>query len=76
MIKNKAAFVGAFIIFAMCMYLFFPFPNTAIKEVQFVFMSFPIQDQKDITCWESLGLSCLLVLSFCCSIAWKNIDFG
>lgn len=46
MIKNKAAFVGSFIIFAICMYLFFPFSNTAIKEAQFVFMSFPIQDQE------------------------------
>ncbi|MDE4083617.1 hypothetical protein PO902_00810 [Planococcus maritimus] len=46
MIKNKTAFVGSFIIFVICMYLFFPFPNTAMKEAQFVFMSFPIQDQE------------------------------
>ncbi|ALS74112.1 hypothetical protein AUC31_02060 [Planococcus rifietoensis] len=46
MIKNKTAFVGSFIVFAICMYLFFPFPNTAMKEAQFVFMSFPIQDQE------------------------------
>lgn len=45
MIKNKAAFVGSFIVFAICMFLFFPLPNNTMKEAKLIFMSFPIQDR-------------------------------
>ncbi len=45
MIKNKAGFIVSFIVFAICMTLFFPFPNDVLNNANFTFMSFPIQDQ-------------------------------
>ncbi|KYG70955.1 hypothetical protein [Planococcus maritimus] len=44
MIKNKAGFIVSFIVFAICMTLFFPFPNGVLNNANFIFMSFPIQD--------------------------------
>ena len=45
MIKNKAGFIVSFIVFAICMTLFFPFPNDVLNNANFTFMSFPIQNQ-------------------------------
>lgn len=45
MIKSKLALIGSFIILAICMYLFFPFPNNVMMDSQAAFMSFPIRNQ-------------------------------
>ncbi|MGE6415903.1 hypothetical protein ACQKDD_17200 [Planococcus kocurii] len=45
MIKNKLALFSSFIILAICMYLFFPFPNNVMIDARITFMSFPILNQ-------------------------------
>lgn len=44
MIRSKIAILGSVIIFGICMYLFFPFPNNVMIEARSTFMSFPIRN--------------------------------
>ncbi|MFD1848527.1 hypothetical protein [Oceanobacillus bengalensis] len=45
MVRSKLALFSSFIILAICMYLFFPFPNNVTLEARSQFMSFPISNQ-------------------------------
>lgn len=45
MIKSKSRFFGSLIIFAICISLFFPFPNDVMTGAQITFMSFVIEDK-------------------------------
>ncbi len=45
MIRSKAALISSIIILAICMYLYFPFPNNEMLEARSTFMSFPISNQ-------------------------------
>ncbi|MBE4909166.1 hypothetical protein IMZ08_13955 [Bacillus luteolus] len=44
MIRSKVAIIGSVIIFGICMYLYFPFPNNVMIEARSTFMSFPIRN--------------------------------
>ncbi|PIC82887.1 hypothetical protein [Sporosarcina sp. P1] len=43
MIKNRTALICAMVLFAICMFLFFPYPNNPLLGTTVTFMSFPIQ---------------------------------
>lgn len=45
MIRSKVALISSFILFSICLYLFFPFPNNEMLDVRVTVMSFPISDQ-------------------------------
>jgi hypothetical protein len=45
MIRNKVALISSIVILGLCMYLYFPFPNSVLLEARSTFMSFPISDQ-------------------------------
>ncbi len=45
MIRSKIALISSAILFCICMYLYFPFPNNELKDARTTFMSFPIRDQ-------------------------------
>jgi len=61
-IKSKPALIGSFIILAICMYLFFPFPNNVMIDSQAAFMSFPIRDQDGYVLLGIIG-SILFILA-------------
>lgn len=62
MIKSKSGFFGSLIIFAICMSLFFPFPNDVMAGAQITFMSFVIEDENGYKLLGIIG-SVLFVLA-------------
>lgn len=44
MIRSKLALIISFVILAICMSLYFPFPNNAMLGAHFTFMSFPLSN--------------------------------
>lgn len=44
MIRSKFAVIGAIILFIICMWLFFPFPDDPLLHATTIFMSIPIMD--------------------------------
>lgn len=55
MIKSKSEFFGSLIVFAICMSLFFPFPNNVMEGAQVTFMSFTIEEESGFNLLGIIG---------------------
>lgn len=49
MIRNKLALIRSAMLFVVCMFLFFPFPNNPLLTAGSSFMSFPIRYAKGVS---------------------------
>ena len=61
MIKNITALISAVVLLAICMFLFFPYPNNPLLGATVVFMSFPIQNGDGFVWQGILATSIFLV---------------
>lgn len=62
MIKNKLALIFSMVLLIICMFLYFPFPNTTMLGARMTFMSFPIQNQ-DGYVWLGIMGSILFIIA-------------
>ncbi|WP_064093331.1 hypothetical protein [Rossellomorea aquimaris] len=53
MVRSKVALISSFIIFLICMYLYFPYPSNEMIDARIIFMSFPISNQDG---YNTLGI--------------------
>ncbi|ARF13031.1 hypothetical protein [Sporosarcina ureae] len=62
MIKNRTALISAVVLLAICMFLFFPYPNNPLIGATVTFMSFPIQAD-DRLVWKGLVGTLLFLIA-------------
>lgn len=61
MIKNRTALISAVVLLAICMILFFPYPNNPLIGSSVTFMSFPLQNEDGLVWKGILGTALFLI---------------
>lgn len=62
MIKNRIALISAVVLLAICMFLFFPYPNNPLIGTTVTFMSFPIQNGDGFV-WKGIVASSIFLIA-------------
>ncbi|PIC97876.1 hypothetical protein [Sporosarcina sp. P29] len=59
--KNRTALISAVVLLAICMILFFPYPNNPLIGSSVTFMSFPLQNEDGLVWKGILGTALFLI---------------
>lgn len=62
MIKNITALISAVVLLAICMFLFFPYPNNPLIGATITFMSFPIQNEDGFV-WKGIVATTIFLIA-------------